>query len=619
MTEWIVSSGILILIVIGLRAVLKGRISLRLQYAMWGLVLLRLLLPFSIGSTAFSVANFTSQADVPAAVIQAVKPQENMQADHPAQHPLVQPNDLPSQNVVQNAPVTDEARFELRSYVIFVIWAVGIAAVAGLFIVTNFRFHRKIMDSRYELDVRKESLDVYASGEIDTPCLFGIKNPAIYVTRGVADNQTMLRHTLEHEATHYRHGDHIWAVLRCLCLAIHWYNPLVWWAAFLSQRDAELACDETTIQRLGETERAEYGRTLIGMTCRKRANVLMTATTMTTGKSGIKERIVLIAQKPKTAIYTLVIVILVAAIAVGGTFTGAREDKDVGETLPTVTEPEQTLGLEQGSTTEPLVIGPVQMLPIQQGTESTTVPPITEIPEVPKPVNPLGITKIKSATLDWNGVHTVIDTYALNCIEKWLVNSKEMGSAACPFSAQLTLELEDGQTKILYMATDNCAACMYEGITYSYAELTEDGLTGNEQFYALFAPAVIYEKAEDGIDAAVEYLVYLNWTMYYKQYGPEETFALLDRFEKWVAEEPTYDRIGCIIQCSKGLDGAIAEGYGYRLAKLYELAPSEFAWACLGNAADEDEEQTIKFLAFEWAMTYEEARAKLKADIPKNG
>ncbi len=606
MTEWIVSSSILILVIIGLRAVLKGRISLRLQYAMWGLVLLRLLIPFSIGSTVFSVANFISQADVSTSVVQDVKPQENMQVDHSAQYLPVQSDDIPSQNVVQNVPVTDEARFELRAYVLFGIWAVGIAAVAYLFLVTNFRFRRKIMDSRCHLHIRKEALDVYASEEIDSPCLFGIKNPSIYVPCEIADDQTMLRHTLEHEATHYRHGDHIWAVLRCVCLAIHWYNPFVWWAAFLSQRDAELACDEATIQRLGEAERAEYGRTLIGMTCRKRANVLMTATTMTTGKSGIKERIVLIAKKPKTALYTLVIVILVAAIAVGCTFTGAREDKDVGETPPTVTEPEQTLG-------------PVQTLPIQQGTESTTAPPTTEIPEVLEPANPMGITKIKSATLEWNGVHTVTDTYALNCIEKWLVNSKEIESAACPFSAQLTLELEDGQTKILHMATDSCAACIYEGMTYSYAELTEDGLTGNEQFYALFAPAVIYEKAKDGMDAAGGYLIYMNWSRYYQQYGPEETFALLDSFEKWVAEDPTYDRIGGIIQCSNGLDGAIAECYGYKLAKLYELAPSEFAWACLGNAPDEAEERTIKFLAFEWEMTYEEARAKLEADIPKNG
>ena len=327
MTEWILSSSILILIVIGLRTVFKGKISLRLQYAIWGLVLLRLLIPVSFGSTDFSVANLTVKAETPAIVIQSTKPGENLQTEHPVQHPQEQPNEIPSQTITQNEPVAEENSFDLSDYAIYIVWGMGFICVAGLFMFTNLRFKHKIMASRYGLDVQKNNLDVYATGEIDTPCLFGIKNPSIYVTYPVADNQTLLRHTLEHEATHHRHGDHIWAVLRCVCLAIHWYNPLVWWAAFLSQRDAELACDESTIKRLGEGERAEYGRTLIGMTCQKKANVLITATTMNSGKSGLKERIMLIAKKPKMALYTLITVILIASIAVGCTFTGAKANK----------------------------------------------------------------------------------------------------------------------------------------------------------------------------------------------------------------------------------------------------------------------------------------------------
>ena len=327
MTEWILSSSILILIVIALRTVFKGKISLRLQYAIWGLVLLRLLIPVSFGSTDFSVANLAVKAETPAIVIQSTKPDDNLQADHPVQHPQEQPNEIPSQTITQNDPVAEENSFDLSMYAIHIVWGIGFICVAGLFLFTNLRFKHKLMGSRYGLDVQKNNLDVYATGEIDTPCLFGIRNPAIYVTYPVADNQTLLRHTLEHEATHHRHGDHIWAVLRCVCLAIHWYNPLVWWAAFLSQRDAELACDEATIKLLGEGERAEYGRTLIGMTCQKKANVLITATTMNSGKSGLKERIMLIAKKPKMALYTLLIVVLVASIAVGCTFTGPKTNE----------------------------------------------------------------------------------------------------------------------------------------------------------------------------------------------------------------------------------------------------------------------------------------------------
>ena len=62
MIEWIVSSSVLIVAVLLLRTALKGRISLRLQYALWGLVLLRLLVPVQFGSSAYSVAEATRTA-----------------------------------------------------------------------------------------------------------------------------------------------------------------------------------------------------------------------------------------------------------------------------------------------------------------------------------------------------------------------------------------------------------------------------------------------------------------------------------------------------------------------------------------------------------------------------
>ena len=111
-----------------------------------------------------------------------------------------------------------------------------------------------------------------------------------------------------------------------MCLAVHWYNPLVWCAAILSRSDAELACDEATIRRLGESERAEYGRTLLRLTCEKRSAIVNIATTMTGSGRSIRERIALIVKKPKMAVYTLIAVILIAAIAVGCTFTGAKND-----------------------------------------------------------------------------------------------------------------------------------------------------------------------------------------------------------------------------------------------------------------------------------------------------
>ena len=831
MTEWILSSSILILIVITMRTVFKGKISLRLQYAVWGLVLLRLLIPVSFGSSNLSVANLTEAAqDLP--VTQAIQDVGNLnipsRSYEDAYHQVVQ--EYEAEGIDVNSLQGSELEaIEYEAYdkmkgkniseivgdIALVIWFSGIILVGIVFLVTNSRFHDRIMTSRYALDVQKNNLDVYATGEIDTPCLFGIRNPAIYVTYPVADNQTLLHHTLEHEATHHRHGDHIWAVLRCVCLAIHWYNPLVWWAAFLSQRDAELACDEATIKRLGEGERAEYGRTLIGMTCQKKANVLITATTMNSGKSGIKERIMLIAKKPKMALYTLLIVVLVASIAVGCTFTGAKDDStgDLTGTKVFSNQSEVTgmaihalpdaytlvdsaylsdmtqwaLGFEYGETIDSnAVMDPGSntfsvTLYYADGTEQTcyldfeivdertyaikredvpgcwhdiwadedtaeTDPFETETPDdappeglpdqfakalddnkvciavqptglvsegggylyiipedqvtlqeyytaanasahtytkwdssnkragwwivyqgqwwqvtesgamfgtdpvnwdgitidaddakklyefcdaavkeagIAEPVRPGDITEIKSATLYWNGTHTVTDEYALNKIEKWIANSREEGSVSCWFSAQLTLELENGETKTIAMATDSCATWMSEGVAYGFGEITDEGINGNEEFYSLFAPSVIHEKVIEGRAVVTDislfdYLTYMNWSRYANQYGVDETFALMDMIEKWAAEEPTFNRFGGAIGWSTGLDGAYADYYAAMLARLYELAPSEFAWACLGNATDANEQKTLELLAYNWNITTEEARAKLEAEIPQD-
>ena len=275
--QWIVSSSVLILVVIALRYVLRGKLSLRMQYALWLLVLVRLLVPVSFGASDLSVMNAVPER---APTVQQGTYKQDIvgeRNDAPANAGTV---GVPAQSMNEAAPPN---------------------------LVQN------------------------VTTETDTPCLFGVAKPSIYVTPDTRTEAETLRYALAHEQTHYRHGDNLWAVLRGVCLALHWYNPLVWWAAELSRRDAELACDEATIRRIGESERAAYGRTLIRMTCEKRPALLVTATMMTDSGKGLKERISLLVKKPKTAAYTAVAVLLIAGLSVACTFTGGRENAELAE------------------------------------------------------------------------------------------------------------------------------------------------------------------------------------------------------------------------------------------------------------------------------------------------
>ena len=345
MLEWIISSTVLILIVIALRLILKGKISLRLQYALWAIVLLRLIIPVSFGSSIISIGNLTQKAaeteagQIVSALSDTELPSKTYRAayDEVAKEYAEKGVDISEIPAMEFSETIDYEIMERmngsRSIrdIIQIVWIIGIAAVGLVLISSNIRFAVKLKKSRQRLEGQSVGLPLYVSPNVDTPCLFGLFHPAIYLTPEAAADDTVLRHSIQHELTHFRHGDHIWSILRGVCLALHWYNPLVWWTAALSRNDAELACDEATIRRIGENERSEYGRTLIEMTCQKRPALLLTATTMTGSKNSIRERITMIAKKPKTAVYTLVSVILIAAVAVGCTFMGAKEGLNAPE------------------------------------------------------------------------------------------------------------------------------------------------------------------------------------------------------------------------------------------------------------------------------------------------
>ena len=383
MTNWIISSSVLILGVILLRFVLKGKISLRLQYGLWALVMLRLLIPFSIGETVISVGNwFEQMADTKEMQAFAEFTETKLPSmSYDAAYEAVA--DIYAEKGIDIAGIPEERFSETIDYEIMekmtrdgktlaemaeFVWIIGAGIVASVFLASNLHFSMKLKSRRIVLadelenletmnwkkagidklqldNARKkentlDALSVYVSDEVETPCMYGLFSPAIYVTREVLEDENALRHVIEHEKTHYLHKDHIWSVLRVLCLIIHWYNPLVWWAAALSREDAELACDEATILRLGEKERAAYGRTLIGLTCEKHPAMLLTATTMTGSRRSIRERISLIAKKPKMAVLTLVLVLFISVIAVGCTFTGPKDTEN--DVLETESEEETT-------------------------------------------------------------------------------------------------------------------------------------------------------------------------------------------------------------------------------------------------------------------------------------
>lgn len=357
MAEWFVSSAVLAALLIGAHYLLRGKISARLQYTLWLVLLVRLLLPLSVGKTALSVANLLPEAE-PTAVMQtepaAAPPAQAASTPEPAApaapvqtpaQPVQRPASMPAQAETGSAEPEKSAQKPAVSVrkIFMLVWASGAALLGLWFLFCNLRYGRQLRAGVLRAIAPKEGRPaVRLTQTALSPCLFGLFPPAIYVTMDCAQDEQLLHHCAEHEYTHYLHRDHIWAVLRGVCLALHWFNPLVWWAAALSRTDAELFCDEDTVRRLGEDARVDYGRSLIRMTCRERVHPLSAATTMSGRGGQLKTRIISITKHPKTAIPVLILVLLLCAAAVGCTMTGAKDAAPAQQTQQTSERMENT-------------------------------------------------------------------------------------------------------------------------------------------------------------------------------------------------------------------------------------------------------------------------------------
>lgn len=352
MIEWIVSSSVLIAALLLLRLLFRNKISKRVQYALWALVLLRLLIPISIVESAASVSNLLSDltakpvvqaasGTLPPQVRYDLAVQEVLDAhDYPQEAYSALPEAQQEAIIQEYQPQIQQ---KLDSYetaygaaqILKILWLLG-AGVMGLFLlVSNFRFYRKLKRTRIRLD-SSASLPVYRSPAAQTPCLFGLFRPSIYLPDTAIDEKAM-SYILAHEQTHRRHLDHIWALARCICLALHWYNPLVWIAVKVSRADSELACDEGTLAKLGDDCRESYGRTLIEMSCARpsMADYLLTSTTMTGDKKSLYQRIQAIATKQKVILAAVICLAVAVLILVGCTFTGAGSKDPDPDTPPT--------------------------------------------------------------------------------------------------------------------------------------------------------------------------------------------------------------------------------------------------------------------------------------------
>ena len=324
----------LIAAILLVRAVFKNRVPKRMIYALWLVVLLKLCMPGTLFSLPVLPAEQTAapvqRAEFPAQTAPVTQP--------PAQ--AVQPQ-TPAQPVTQE-PANPAAKPLTATQIFRIIWFSG-SALLGLWMLGSWLvFTIRLRKSRKFLG-RHGKTSIYVSSRIPSPCLAGLI-PAVYLTRNVLQNDTAAL-ILRHELTHLRHLDPLWSFCRTAAVVAYWWNPLVWLAAIVSKRDAELACDEAVAAGLLDSERIAYARAILAQAPRRGAALSLAG-------PPVKERILFLTKKQRTSVLCVVLALLLTVTATGCSFaelTARGEDPEAAhqEALKSVLKTDVSLTQEQ--------------------------------------------------------------------------------------------------------------------------------------------------------------------------------------------------------------------------------------------------------------------------------
>ena len=289
------TASVVILFVICVRQFLKGAPKI-FSYALWSIVLLRLLVPVSIESPMSFVperTEFTSMVDVNDALPEIEFQTAQNRLDNKRQMETTAPGE---------PMVLSHSILEPQHY-LTMIWIAGM-----LFLSVRSLLAYLGLKERVKVSVLLEK-GIYIADDIDTPFVMGFFRPKIYLP-GTLD-PTEQKYIIAHEQHHIRRGDHIFKALSFLALTIHWFNPFVWAAFILSGRDMEMSCDEAVIRKLGEDVRAEYSASLLNLATGRR---MFSGTPLAFDEGDPTERVRNLARWKKPAFWVVLICMLLCVV-----------------------------------------------------------------------------------------------------------------------------------------------------------------------------------------------------------------------------------------------------------------------------------------------------------------
>ena len=267
-----ISASWLVLVVLALRLVLK-RAPKWVNVLLWGMVALRLMLPFSIES---ALSLIPSEETLSPEVVR-FDPAPTITSGVEFIDNAVNPSLSES---FAAAPLASVNPLYVWTYLAGWVWLIGLAAMLLYALVSYLRLQRRVSASIPLWE------NIYVCDEVPSPFILGIVHPRIYLPSALDEAQR--GSVLSHERAHLARHDHWWKPLGFALLAVYWFNPLLWLAYILLCRDIELACDERVLRGMDAGQVKDYSSALLACSVPRR---MLAACPLAFGEVGVGARV----------------------------------------------------------------------------------------------------------------------------------------------------------------------------------------------------------------------------------------------------------------------------------------------------------------------------------------
>ena len=322
------TAAIVIAVVLLVRLLLK-RTPKVFSYALWAVVLFRLICPVSLETTVSIVPQLPATSS---GYTLADEPIDFAGAGIAAYQAV---GDLLNGGLgVQHIPTTEMSEDGMTRYVTTDWWSVWIlfgkyvwAAGMVFMLLYSAISYRKIKKNTDVAVPLRDNIGI--ADDIKTPFVIGIIQTRIYLPGNLGEREQ--EYIILHEQHHIRRFDHMFKALAFLALTIHWFNPLVWLAFGLACKDMEMSCDEAVVRKLGSDVRADYSASLLTLATGRR---IIAGSPLAFGEVDPKGRIKNLAKWKKPAVWVIIIAALLCVVIAVTLLTNPvkHEDDEAGVT-----------------------------------------------------------------------------------------------------------------------------------------------------------------------------------------------------------------------------------------------------------------------------------------------